>query len=104
MTDKSVWNEEIPVPEALIQYVDEGVRDSEAPIHTLLDQCPTSWKLLTGGLIAELPPGTQVHGISQSGSSYWARTAKIDATDAAGNPTPFFMKVTDPQAHSPCLV
>jgi hypothetical protein len=43
---------------------------------------------------AELPPGTKIHGISPSGSSYWARTAKIDATDEEGNPTPFFIKVT----------
>lgn len=40
-----------------------------------------------------LPPGTQVHGISQSGLSYWARTAKIDATDEAGQDSPFFIKV-----------
>ncbi|KAK4154987.1 Fructosamine/Ketosamine-3-kinase [Chaetomidium leptoderma] len=68
MTDKSVWDREIPVPKHLIEYVDRGVRE-------------------------KLPLGTEVHGISGSGSSYWARTAKIDATDAAGNSTPFFMKV-----------
>ncbi|KAK4032546.1 hypothetical protein C8A01DRAFT_20379 [Parachaetomium inaequale] len=68
MTDKEVWDKEIPIPERLIKYVDQGVRD-------------------------KLPPGTQVHGITQSGASYWARTAKIEAADAVGNPTPFFMKV-----------
>ncbi|KAK3899686.1 hypothetical protein C8A05DRAFT_17911 [Staphylotrichum tortipilum] len=68
MGDKSVWDKEIPVPRELIEYIDPGVRE-------------------------KLPPGTQVHGISPSGSSYWARTAKIEATDAAGNPTPFFIKV-----------
>ncbi|KAL2016771.1 hypothetical protein VTK56DRAFT_2984 [Thermocarpiscus australiensis] len=68
MTDKSVWDHPIPVPEEVIQYVDRGVRD-------------------------KLPPGTKVREITQSGSSYWARTAEIDATDEAGNPTPFFLKV-----------
>ncbi|KAL2189944.1 hypothetical protein L209DRAFT_679532 [Thermothelomyces heterothallicus CBS 203.75] len=68
MIDKVVWDKEIPVPERLIEYVDQGVRN-------------------------KLPPGTQVHGITRSGASYWARTAKIEATDMAGNSTTFFMKV-----------
>jgi hypothetical protein len=29
MTEKSVWAAEIPVPVELIEYVDEGVRESE---------------------------------------------------------------------------
>lgn len=56
------------MPVRLIQYIDQNVRD-------------------------KLPPGTQFHGIAPSGSSYWARTAKIDATDANREPTPFFIKV-----------
>jgi hypothetical protein len=64
-----VWKGEIPVPKRLIEYIDEAVKEA-------------------------LPPGTQFHGISPSGVSYWARTAKIDATDADGNKTPFFMKVS----------
>lgn len=67
-TDKAIWDKEIPVPVQLIQYVDQAIRD-------------------------KLPPGTQVKGISPSGASYWARTAKIDAVDADGNETPFFVKV-----------
>ena len=29
MTDKSVWNQPVSVPVETIQYVDEGVRESE---------------------------------------------------------------------------
>ncbi|KAK1765477.1 Fructosamine/Ketosamine-3-kinase [Phialemonium atrogriseum] len=68
MTDKSVWDKEIPVPASLIAYVDDAV-------------------------IAKLPPGTTPTDIAPSGASYWARTAKISATDADGNETAFFMKV-----------
>ncbi|AEO68575.1 uncharacterized protein THITE_2118142 [Thermothielavioides terrestris NRRL 8126] len=68
MTDKSVWDKEIPVPAKVIEYVDPGV-------------------------LSKLPPGTQVQGITASGASYWAQTAKILATDQGGNPTPFFIKV-----------
>ncbi|ORY71910.1 uncharacterized protein BCR38DRAFT_480385 [Pseudomassariella vexata] len=62
------WNRETPVPLQVIQYVDQGVRE-------------------------KLPAGTEVLGISRSGASYWARTAKIDATNEAGEETPFFIKV-----------
>ncbi|KAK3935809.1 hypothetical protein QBC46DRAFT_461873 [Diplogelasinospora grovesii] len=68
VTEKFVWSGEIPVPARLIQYIDEGVRQS-------------------------LPPGTVCHGISQSGGSYWAQTAKIDATGSEGQETAFFIKV-----------
>lgn len=68
MTDKSIWDKPIPVPERLIEYVDQGIRD-------------------------KLPPGTKIQGIRKSGASYWAQTAKILATDEEGNPTPFFIKV-----------
>lgn len=63
-----IWKGKIPVPGRLISYVDEGVKEA-------------------------LPAGTQYHDISPSGASYWARTAKIDATDEDGNETPFFIKV-----------
>lgn len=66
--EEFVWKEGIPVPAHLIEYVDQAVKDA-------------------------LPPGTQFLGISPSGASYWARTAKIDATDADGNETPVFIKV-----------
>jgi hypothetical protein len=42
----------------------------------------------------ELPPGTNVISISPSGASYWARTAKIEATDANGDESSFFVKVS----------
>lgn len=67
--EEYVWKGEIPVPAHLIEYIDDAVKDA-------------------------LPPGTQFHGISPSGASYWARTAKIDATDADGNETPYFIKVS----------
>lgn len=69
--EEYIWKEEIPVPVHLITYVDEGVKEA-------------------------LPAGTQFHGISPSGASYWARTAKIDATDEDGNESPFFIKVCVP--------
>lgn len=67
--EEYVWKGEIPVPAHLIEYIDEAVKEA-------------------------LPAGTQFHGITPSGASYWARTAKIDATDADGNETPFFIKVS----------
>lgn len=36
MTDASVWDKEVPVPLHLIQYIDEGVRESKAPNLTTL--------------------------------------------------------------------
>ncbi|KLU90917.1 hypothetical protein MAPG_09442 [Magnaporthiopsis poae ATCC 64411] len=66
MADK--WDREIPVPAHVIGYVDPGVRK-------------------------KLPVGTTVHSISPSGKSFWARTAKIEATGADGTDTPFFIKV-----------
>ncbi|KAI1266435.1 Fructosamine kinase-domain-containing protein [Xylariaceae sp. FL1019] len=68
--EKFVWGKEIPVPAHLITYVDDEVVSSQ-----------------------EMPPGTKVLSISPSGASYWARTAKIEAVDAEGNETPFFIKV-----------
>ncbi|KAK6860529.1 hypothetical protein PG995_004165 [Apiospora arundinis] len=62
MGDKSVWDQEIAVPAAVIEYIDKGVKD-------------------------KLPEGTQCHGITPSGASYWARTAKIDATNEHGENT-----------------
>lgn len=29
MTEKSVWDKEIPVPERMIQYIDQGIIDSK---------------------------------------------------------------------------
>ena len=43
----------------------------------------------------ELPPGTTPTDIAPSGASYWARTAKISATNADGNKTAFFIKVSE---------
>lgn len=40
-----------------------------------------------------LPANTQILGISPSGESYWARTAKIDAWDAGGKHVTYFLKV-----------
>jgi protein-ribulosamine 3-kinase len=42
----------------------------------------------------ELPPGTKIKGISPSGASYWARTAKIEALDANGAEDDYFVKAS----------
>lgn len=42
---------------------------------------------------AEMPEGTQVVSIAPSGSSYWARTAKIETIDSEGNEVSYFIKV-----------
>ncbi len=44
----------------------------------------------------ELPPGTTPTDITPSGASYWARTAKISATDADGEEAEFFIKARKP--------
>lgn len=62
------YDKEIPVPEHVISYVDPAVKKM-------------------------LPPGTNFHGIYASGASFWARTAKIDATNEEGEDTPYFIKV-----------
>jgi len=40
-----------------------------------------------------MPAGTVVRGIRASGESYWARTAKIEAENADGDDSSFFVKV-----------
>ncbi|RYP02988.1 hypothetical protein DL765_010637 [Monosporascus sp. GIB2] len=67
-TDPSIWNQEIAVPENVISYVDEAVK-------------------------AKLPAGSQVLSIEPSGSSYWARTAKIDTISPDGDNVSYFIKV-----------
>ncbi|KAK7960539.1 hypothetical protein PG988_011753 [Apiospora saccharicola] len=67
-TDKAVWDQEIPVPQSTISYVDEAIKKV-------------------------LPSGLQIKSIFPSGASYWARTAKIEAVDADGNEDSFFVKV-----------
>ncbi|KAK8022608.1 hypothetical protein PG993_013375 [Apiospora rasikravindrae] len=67
-TDKAVWDQEIPVSESTISYVDEAIKKI-------------------------LPSGLQITGISPSGASYWARTAKIKAFNADGNEDNYFVKV-----------
>ncbi|KAK0118305.1 hypothetical protein ONS95_012599 [Cadophora gregata] len=54
--DKTIWDEEVPVPLSTISYVD-------------------------GGILKKLPPGTTTGLITPSGASYWARTAHIEATN-----------------------
>lgn len=67
-TSADVWDKEIPVPESTISYVDDGI-------------------------LKKLPEGTQPVGILPSGASYWARTAKIEALNAQGEPDDYFLKV-----------
>ncbi|RWA03683.1 hypothetical protein EKO27_g11422 [Xylaria grammica] len=66
-TDPSIWNQEIAVPAEVISYVDDAVK-------------------------AKMPEGTQVLSIAPSGSSYWARTAKIATLDSEGNEVFYFIK------------
>lgn len=56
------------VPVRLIEFIDDNVRDI-------------------------LPKGTQFHGTSPSGASYWARAARIEATDENGEEASFYLKV-----------
>jgi len=97
-----VWDKEIAVPASLIQYIDEGVREStylpdlrraRRLERVEVMSVPTSRLLTLPMFRIVLPAGTTFHGISPSGASYWARTAKIDATNEAGEETPFFIKV-----------
>ncbi|KAI0874912.1 Fructosamine kinase-domain-containing protein [Hypoxylon argillaceum] len=67
-TDAKIWDKEIPVPPETIAYVDDAVK-------------------------AKMPEGTQVGRIIPSGSSYWARTAKIETKDQEGNEVLYFIKV-----------
>ncbi|KAK7985431.1 hypothetical protein PG996_005328, partial [Apiospora saccharicola] len=60
---------EIEAPASVIEYIDEAVKET-------------------------FPKGTQWHGITPSGKSHWARTAKIDATKELGRKIPLFTKVT----------
>jgi hypothetical protein len=83
-----VWDNEVSVPERLIRYIDDGVRLSEALPPDLSARAPCVDKMKMPGL----PPGTTCHRISPSGKSYWARTAKIGATDGNGQPTALFIK------------
>ncbi|GAW25474.1 putative fructosamine Ketosamine-3-kinase [Rosellinia necatrix] len=67
-TNPSIWNHEIPVSAEVISYVDDAVK-------------------------RKMPDNTQIVSITPSGSSYWARTAKIETIDPDGNILSFFIKV-----------
>ncbi|KAI0109258.1 Fructosamine kinase-domain-containing protein [Nemania sp. FL0031] len=67
-TDTSIWNQEIPVPEKAISYVDDAVKE-------------------------KMPQGTKVRSIVPSGFSYWARTARIETLGPEGNVVSYFIKV-----------
>ncbi|KAI1269034.1 hypothetical protein F5Y18DRAFT_439599 [Xylariaceae sp. FL1019] len=88
ITAEHKWCKPTSVPEYLIQYVDQGVIGSE-----ILQIPLIRLGYLSDWLDTELPLGTIVQGISPSGKSNWARTAKIEATDEAGRETNFFIKV-----------
>ncbi|CZT50968.1 uncharacterized protein RSE6_12045 [Rhynchosporium secalis] len=68
MLDKSVWDQEVPVPLSAISFVDDGI-------------------------LKKLPPGTTITRIFASGASYWARTAKIEAKNSRGEKDSYFLKV-----------
>ncbi|KAI1179120.1 Fructosamine kinase-domain-containing protein [Nemania sp. FL0916] len=67
-TDPNIWNQEIAVPVEVISYVDDAVK-------------------------AKMSEGTRVLSIMPHGSSYWARTAKIETVDAEGKEIVYFIKV-----------
>ncbi|KAK2788697.1 hypothetical protein FQN53_003206 [Emmonsiellopsis sp. PD_33] len=69
MVDASIWNQEIQVPEDVISSVDSQV-------------------------LAKLPAGSTVIGISPYGASYWTRTARIQVTNAQDNEISYFLKVS----------
>ncbi|KAH8196263.1 hypothetical protein TruAng_009565 [Truncatella angustata] len=68
MTDASIWNKPIPVPASVISYVDKAIQE-------------------------HLPPENKIVSIVPSGSSYWARTAKIETEKPDGEEESFFIKV-----------
>jgi hypothetical protein len=49
-------------------------------------------ELITYLQTLELPSGVKIKGIRPIGASYFARTAKIEATDSEGEETNFFLK------------
>lgn len=69
MTDASIWDQEIDVPEEVISYVDEAVA-------------------------AKLPEGSIVKNIRPYGASYWTRTAEIETRQPDGADLSFFLKVS----------
>ncbi|KAL4968577.1 Fructosamine kinase-domain-containing protein [Aspergillus stella-maris] len=69
MTDASIWDQEIAVPENVISFVDDHV-------------------------LAKLPIGLTVVGIYPHGASYWTRTAEIKTTNARNDAVSFFLKVS----------
>ncbi|KAL8772346.1 MAG: hypothetical protein Q9209_002558 [Squamulea sp. 1 TL-2023] len=64
-----VWDQPNDVPEKWIETVDDNV-------------------------VARLPEGSWVKGISPYGASYWTRTAEIQTEQADGTSRSFFLKVT----------
>ncbi|KAB5528101.1 hypothetical protein GE09DRAFT_1177983 [Coniochaeta sp. 2T2.1] len=68
-TDPKIWNKPIPVPIEAISYIDSAVIGSN---------CLQETKVLS---------------ITESGLSYWARTAKISTVDENGNEDNYFIKV-----------
>ncbi|KAK8010595.1 hypothetical protein PG990_009560 [Apiospora arundinis] len=66
--DPTVWNQPNPVPIDVILYVDDAIKSI-------------------------LPPGNKIISITQSGSSYWARTANIKTETPDGEEQSFFIKV-----------
>ncbi|KAK7997088.1 hypothetical protein PG989_005128 [Apiospora arundinis] len=65
--DPTVWTQPNPVPIDVILYVDDAIKSI-------------------------LPPGNKIISITQSGSSYWARTAKIKTETPDGEEQSFFIK------------
>ncbi|KAL4733111.1 Fructosamine kinase-domain-containing protein [Aspergillus similis] len=72
MTDASIWDQEIAVPENVISFVDD---------HVL-------------AICIELPAGLTVVGIYPHGASYWTRTAEIKTANAQNDAVSFFLKVS----------
>jgi protein-ribulosamine 3-kinase len=92
-TDPSIWNQEIAVPETVISFVDEAVQESMYMRGNMqVAMSRHGHRLIM--LATELPRGSQILGIEPAGSSYWARTARIDTIDGNGIRTSYFIKAS----------
>jgi protein-ribulosamine 3-kinase len=92
MVDRSIWDEEVAVPEDVVSFVDDNVLKRKT--FTLLACCSTSL-IEIGSFAIDIPEGITVVSISQYGASYWTRTAQIIGTDYTGTENSFFLKVSN---------
>ena len=84
-----VWDKETDVPKKWIEFVDENVATSKLSTSDFDFSRDNDYELRN----TELPPGSQIKGISPCGFSYWTRTARIETEKEDGTQLSFFLKV-----------